>query len=173
MVSLRKVYIHTQTPKPIPNYPILCNFKLVDLRKVAQDSFLHSIKDAEVLHNLKVLSLTGEQLVGVLAGLHGVHHSRRVGHTHLLGHLAGSCKGISFQLSYKNFEKRSGRPRNNSPLSLPKIKPNTDCRPIKFRKYHDRLDTHFTSRSRVITPDWSIDLKRIVKGKGSLTSNAR
>jgi hypothetical protein len=27
-----------------------------------------------------------------LARLHGVHHSSGVGHAHLLGHLAGSCK---------------------------------------------------------------------------------
>lgn len=49
------------------------------------------------------------------------------------------------------------------------MNPKTDCKPIKFRKYHERLDTHWTSRSRVITPDWSIDLKRIVNGKGSFT----
>lgn len=56
------------------------------------------------------------------------------------------------------------------PLSLPRMNPNTDCKPIRLRKYQDRLDTHLTSRSRVITPDWSMDLKRIVKGKGSFTT---
>lgn len=52
------------------------------------------------------------------------------------------------------------------------MNPKTDCKPIKFRKYHDRLDTHWTSKSRVITPDWSIDLNRIVNGKGSFTTIA-
>ena len=45
----------------------------------------------------------------------------------------------------------------------------TDCSPNRFRKYHERLDTHRTSRSRVMTPDCSIDLKRMVRGKGSFT----
>jgi len=56
------------------------------------------------------------------------------------------------------------------PFSLPRIKMKTDCRPNKFKKYHDRLDTHRTSKSLVMTPDWSIDLKRIVSGKGSFTA---
>jgi hypothetical protein len=59
----------------------------------------------------------------------------------------------------------------NSPLSLPRMNPNTDCRPNKFKKYHDRLDTHRTSRSRVMTPDCSIDLNRIVRGKGNFTAD--
>lgn len=46
----------------------------------------------------------------------------------------------------------------------------TDCRPNRFRKYHERLETHRTSRSRVATPDWSMDLKRMVSGKGSFTA---
>jgi len=54
-------------------------------------------------------------------------------------------------------------------LSLPRIKMKTDCSPKRFRKYHERLETHRTSRSLVITPDCSIDLKRIVSGKGSFT----
>ena len=45
----------------------------------------------------------------------------------------------------------------------------TDCRPNRFKKYHDRLDTHRTSRSRVITPDCSMDLNRSVSGNGSFT----
>lgn len=45
----------------------------------------------------------------------------------------------------------------------------TGWRPKRLRKYQDRLDTHRTSRSRVATPDWSIDLKRRVRGKGSFT----
>ena len=47
---------------------------------------------------------------------------------------------------------------------------NTDCNPNRLRKYHDKLETHRTSKSRVATPDCSIDLKRIVKGKGSFTT---
>lgn len=46
----------------------------------------------------------------------------------------------------------------------------TDCNPKRLRKYHDRLDTHRTSRSRVATPDCSIDLNRIVRGNGSFTN---
>ena len=46
----------------------------------------------------------------------------------------------------------------------------TDCNPKRLRKYHDRLETHRTSRSRVATPDCSIDLNRIVRGKGSFTN---
>ena len=45
----------------------------------------------------------------------------------------------------------------------------TDCRPKRLRKYHESEDTHRTSRSLVATPDWSIDLKRRVRGKGSFT----
>ena len=45
----------------------------------------------------------------------------------------------------------------------------TDCNPNKFRKYHERDETHLTSRSRVATPDCSIDLNRRVSGKGSFT----
>ena len=42
-------------------------------------------------------------------------------------------------------------------------------RPKRLRKYHEREETHRTSRSRVATPDWSMDLKRRVRGKGSFT----
>lgn len=49
------------------------------------------------------------------------------------------------------------------------MKMKTDCSPNRFRKYHDKLDTHRTSRSRVATPDWSIDLNLKVNGKGSFT----
>ena len=56
------------------------------------------------------------------------------------------------------------------PLSSPRMNIKTDCNPKRFRKYHDRLDTHLTSRSRVMTPDCSIDLKRIVNGKGNFTT---
>lgn len=45
----------------------------------------------------------------------------------------------------------------------------TDCKPKRLRKYHDKLETHLTSKSRVATPDWSIDLNRIVNGNGSFT----
>ena len=45
----------------------------------------------------------------------------------------------------------------------------TDCKPNRLRKYHDREDTHRTSRSRVATPDWSMDLNRRVRGKGNFT----
>ena len=55
------------------------------------------------------------------------------------------------------------------PLSFPRMKINTDCSPKRLRKYHDRLDTHRTSRSRVATPDCSMDLKRIVRGNGNFT----
>lgn len=46
----------------------------------------------------------------------------------------------------------------------------TGCSPNRLRKYHEREETHRTSRSRVATPDWSMDLKRIVSGKGSFTA---
>lgn len=59
------------------------------------------------------------------------------------------------------------------PFSFPSIKMNTDCSPNRFRKYHDRLDTHWTSRSLVATPDCSIDLKRSVSGNGSFTIMTR
>ena len=49
----------------------------------------------------------------------------------------------------------------------------TDCRPKRLRKYQDRDDTHRTSKSRVATPDWSIDLKRMVSGKGSFTASCQ
>lgn len=45
----------------------------------------------------------------------------------------------------------------------------TDWRPKRLRKYQESEDTHRTSRSRVATPDWSIDLNRRVRGKGSFT----
>jgi len=43
----------------------------------------------------------------------------------------------------------------------------TDCRPNRFKKYHESDDTHLTSKSLVAIPDCSMDLKRIVSGKGS------
>ena len=49
----------------------------------------------------------------------------------------------------------------------------TDCNPNRLRKYQERLETHRTSRSLVATPDWSIDLNRIVKGNGSFTDTWR
>ena len=49
------------------------------------------------------------------------------------------------------------------------MKVKTDCNPKRFRKYHDKDDTHRTSRSLVATPDCNIDLNRIVNGKGSFT----
>lgn len=61
------------------------------------------------------------------------------------------------------------RQRNILPLSLPRMNIKTDCSPKRLRKYHDRLETHRTSRSWVATPDCSIDLNRIVKGNGSFT----
>lgn len=45
----------------------------------------------------------------------------------------------------------------------------TDCSPNRLRKYQERLETQRTSRSRVATPDWSMDLNRNVNGKGSFT----
>lgn len=45
----------------------------------------------------------------------------------------------------------------------------TDCSPNKLRKYHDKLETHRTSRSRVMTPDCNIDLNRMVNGNGNFT----
>ena len=76
-------------------------------------------------------------------------------------------------------------------MSFPRRKVNTGLRPNKFKKYlekrkrqphlifntnpknlktyQDNEDTHLTSKSRVITPDWSIDLNRTVKGNGSFT----
>lgn len=60
--------------------------------------------------------------------------------------------------------------RSASPLSFPRMNIKTDCSPKRLRKYHDRLETHRTSRSRVATPDCSIDLNRIVRGKGSFTN---
>ena len=53
------------------------------------------------------------------------------------------------------------------------MKMKTDCKPKRFRKYQEREETHRTSRSRVATPDWSIDLKRSVRGKGSFTVERR
>ena len=46
----------------------------------------------------------------------------------------------------------------------------TGWRPKRFRKYQEREETHRTSRSRVAMPDWSMDLKRMVSGKGSFTA---
>ena len=46
----------------------------------------------------------------------------------------------------------------------------TDWSPKRLRKYQERLDTQRTSRSRVMTPDWSIDLNRMVSGKGNFTA---
>lgn len=54
-----------------------------------------------------------------------------------------------------------------TPLSFPRMNANTGCSPNRHRKYHDRLDTHLTSRSLVMTPDCNIDLNRIVNGNGS------
>lgn len=59
-------------------------------REVLQNSLFHTIQDAEMLHDLQVLDLALEQLVGVLARSHGVHHGGRVRHAHLLGHLVSS-----------------------------------------------------------------------------------
>lgn len=65
--------------------------------KITKDSLLHTIQNTEVLHDLQVLSLAQEKLVGVLARLHGVHHGGGIGHAHLLGHLVGSCEEYSVE----------------------------------------------------------------------------
>lgn len=65
--------------------------------------------------------------------------------------------------------KEKERERYKNVQSLPSKKAKTGWRPKRLRKYHDKLETHLTSRSRVMTPDWSMDLKRIVKGNGSFT----
>jgi hypothetical protein len=57
----------------------------------------------------------------------------------------------------------------DSQLLLPRMKLYTGWSPNRVRKYQDKLDTHRTSRSRVPTPDWSIDLNCGVSGKGSFT----
>lgn len=62
-----------------------------------------------------------------------------------------------------------GKGGRDIPFSFPSMKIKTDCKPNRLRKYHDSDDTHWTSRSRVATPDCSIDLNRRVSGKGSLT----
>lgn len=59
------------------------------LLKVMEYSLLNSIKDTEVLHDLKILRLVLIQLIRVLAwlervGSHGIHRS------HLGGHLVSS-----------------------------------------------------------------------------------
>lgn len=65
------------------------------MREITQDSLFHAIQDAEVLHDLQILHFALEQLVGILAGSHRVHHGGRVRHAHLLSHLASSCDRIS------------------------------------------------------------------------------
>ena len=60
--------------------------------------------------------------------------------------------------------------RGELPLSFPRMKMKTGWRPKRLRKYHEREETHRTSRSRVAMPDWSMDLKRIVNGNGSFTA---
>lgn len=131
--------------------------------KVLQNSFLDTFQNAEVLHDFQVLCLVQVQLVGVLAGLQWVDHCGGIGHSHLLGHLVGSCQQLAFSNLFMIFEQYI-------PLSLPRMNPKTDCKPIKLRKYQERLETHCTSRSRVMTPDCSMDLKRIVRGKGNFTA---
>ena len=80
------IYTDTEHEIPLP-YHQLVHFR----RIVPQNSLLNTIENAEMLHDLQILRLTQEQLVKVLTRLHGVHHSGGVGHTHLLGHLVGSC----------------------------------------------------------------------------------
>lgn len=63
--------------------------------EVLQNSLLHAIKDAEVLHHFQVLRFIEVQLIGVLARLEWVYHGGRVGHAHLLGHLVGSCEELA------------------------------------------------------------------------------
>ena len=63
----------------------------------------------------------------------------------------------------------SGERKGGLPLSFPRMKIKTGCSPKRLRKYHEREDTHRTSRSRVAMPDCSMDLKRMVRGKGSFT----
>ena len=58
-----------------------------------------------------------------------------------------------------------------SQLLLPRMKLYTGWSPNRVRKYQDKLDTHLTSKSRVPTPDWSIDLNCGVSGKGSFTAS--
>ena len=67
---------------------------------------------------------------------------------------------------------KSGKDEEYIPLSFPRMNMNTDCSPKRLRKYHESEDTHLTSRSRVATPDCSMLLKRIVRGKGSFTTRS-
>lgn len=130
-----------------------------------QDSLLNALQNAEVLHHFQVLCFAQVQLVGVLAGLQRVDHGSGVSHSHLLGHLVGSWSVLEDVVHVFNHI-------CIIPLSLPRMNPKTDCRPIKLRKYQERLETHCTSRSRVMTPDCNIDLKRMVRGKGNFTAQS-
>lgn len=54
-------------------------------------------------------------------------------------------------------------------FSLPSINEKTALKPNRFKTYQETADTHLTSKSFVATPDCSICLKRMVRGKGSFT----
>lgn len=136
-----------------------------------------------MLHHLQIFSFTLKHLIRILARLeHARSASLGIHLGHLLRHLARSCqvnvllaqakdKGPSSSWADCTITKIDEGGGDYVPFSSPSMKIKTDCSPKRFRKYHDRLDTHRTSRSRVATPDCSIDLNRIVNGKGSFTSD--
>ena len=115
-----------------------------------------------MFYNFQILCFALEHFIWILARLKHASASARVHLGHLLRHLVRSC-GFSVNANHDESV-------NPLPLSLPRMKIKTDCSPKRLRKYHDRLETHRTSRSRVATPDCSIDLNRIVRGNGSFTN---
>ena len=115
-----------------------------------------------MLYNFQILCFTLKHLIWILARLEYASASPWIHLGHLLCHLVRSCRLSVNRHQY-------GR-EFSLPLSLPRMNMKTDCSPKRFRKYHDRLETHRTSRSRVATPDCSIDLNRIVRGNGSFTN---
>lgn len=114
-----------------------------------------------MFYNFQILCFTLKHLIWILARLKHASAGPRIHLRHLLCHLIRSCRIVD--------EWSPARSGSYSPLSFPRMNIKTDCSPKRLRKYHDKLETHRTSRSRVATPDCSIDLNRIVRGNGSFT----
>lgn len=115
-----------------------------------------------MFYDLHVLHFALKHLIWILPGLeHASSTGAGIHLRHLLGHLIGRYLEVSLEL--EQWE------QDYWPLSLPRMNMKTDCSPNRLRKYQERLDTHRTSRSRVATPDCSMDLNLMVNGKGNFT----
>ena len=133
-----------------------------------EEPLFNIVKHRVVLYNRKILCLGKKLFVWVDAWTKQLW-GLRCHLAHLLGHLASSCRGC--QREFMDRPLFVGGRRSSLPLSLPKRKLKTGCRPKMHKKYQLMLDIHLGSMSLVATPACSMLLNLMVNGNGSFTAS--